>query len=178
MFERFTTATRNVVVGAQREAREAGAARIDSGDLLVALVRDQDETAARLLAGHEVTADGLAGEIGRVRRRGGLTDADAAALSTVGVDVESVVRSVEATFGKGVLAEPTAKRRKWHVPFTADAKKALEWSLREALRRGDKHIGTEHLLLALLSARTVAADVLSARGVTYQSVSERLAQAS
>ena len=42
----------------------------------------------------------------------------------------------------------------------------LELALREALRLGHDHIGTEHLLLGLLHAETGAArDVLVARGV-------------
>lgn len=36
------------------------------------------------------------------------------------------------------------------IPFDGDAKKALELTFREALRMGHDHIGTEHLLLALL----------------------------
>ena len=36
------------------------------------------------------------------------------------------------------------------VPFDAHAKKGLELTFREALRLGDSHVGTEHVLLALL----------------------------
>ncbi|MFD1661434.1 Clp protease N-terminal domain-containing protein [Streptomyces caeni] len=36
------------------------------------------------------------------------------------------------------------------VPYTAAAKKTLELTFREALRLGHDHIGTEHILLALL----------------------------
>jgi transcriptional regulator with XRE-family HTH domain len=41
-------------------------------------------------------------------------------------------------------------RRSRRTPFADASKKALELSLREALRRGDDHIGSEHLLLGLL----------------------------
>lgn len=37
-----------------------------------------------------------------------------------------------------------------HIPFTADTKKAMESSLREALQLGHNFIGTEHLLLGLV----------------------------
>lgn len=37
-----------------------------------------------------------------------------------------------------------------HIPFTGRAKKALELSLREAVARKDRHIGVEHVVLALL----------------------------
>jgi hypothetical protein len=36
-----------------------------------------------------------------------------------------------------------------HIPFTADAQKVLEGSLREALRLGHNYIGTEHILLGI-----------------------------
>jgi ATP-dependent Clp protease ATP-binding subunit ClpA len=36
------------------------------------------------------------------------------------------------------------------VPFDAGVKKALELTFREALRLGHNHVGTEHILLALL----------------------------
>jgi len=38
------------------------------------------------------------------------------------------------------------------VPFDVDARKALELTYREALRLGHNYVGTEHILLALLSA--------------------------
>lgn len=38
------------------------------------------------------------------------------------------------------------------VPYGPDAKKVLELTFREALRLGHDHIGTEHLLLAILEA--------------------------
>ena len=37
-----------------------------------------------------------------------------------------------------------------HIPFTPDAKKLLETSLREALQLGHNYIGTEHILLGLI----------------------------
>jgi ATP-dependent Clp protease ATP-binding subunit ClpC len=36
------------------------------------------------------------------------------------------------------------------IPFAPQAKKALELSLREAIRLGDKYIGSEHVLLGVL----------------------------
>ena len=172
MFERFSSAARLVVVNAQLAARAAGANEIDSPDLLVALLRVQDETTSRVLAGHVLPADELAGELDRARRRGGLSDDDAAALSTLGVDVDSVIRSVEASLGEQAMVMPGRRRRAGHIPFTTEAKQTLAQGLREALHRKHKQIGTEHLLLALLGRTSIAADALTARGVTYDAVSE------
>jgi ATP-dependent Clp protease ATP-binding subunit ClpA len=40
-----------------------------------------------------------------------------------------------------------------HIPFTPRAKKSLELSLREAQKLNDNYIGTEHLILALVSMK-------------------------
>lgn len=172
MFERFSGNARLVVIGAQQAARDVGANEIDSPDLLVALLRVKDEEIDRLLAGHEVTAGDVAEEVGRARRRGGLSDDEAAALTTLGVDVGSIIRNVEESLGEQAMAMPGRKRRTGHVPFSTEAKKTLEESLREALRRKHKYIGAEHLLLALLARKSIAADALNSRGVMYDAISE------
>jgi ATP-dependent Clp protease ATP-binding subunit ClpC len=49
-----------------------------------------------------------------------------------------------------------------NIPFTPQAKKALELSLRESLQLGDNYIGTEHLLLGLArEGHGVASQVLT-----------------
>jgi ATP-dependent Clp protease ATP-binding subunit ClpC len=51
-----------------------------------------------------------------------------------------------------------------HIPFTPQAKKALELSLRESMQLGDNFIGTEHLLLGLArEGHGVASQVLTAQ---------------
>jgi len=53
------------------------------------------------------------------------------------------------------------------IPFSADAKKVLELTFREALRLGHNYIGTEHILLALLEHED-GSGVLSELGVDRQ----------
>jgi ATP-dependent Clp protease ATP-binding subunit ClpA len=57
-----------------------------------------------------------------------------------------------------------------HLPFSPAAKKTLQLTLREALRLGHNYIGTEHVLLAVLSDDTPSAMVLSGLGVDRQRV--------
>ena len=52
-----------------------------------------------------------------------------------------------------------------HIPFSPAAKKLLELTLREALRMGHNYVGTEHMLLAVLSDDSPSAIVLSGLGV-------------
>ena len=83
------------------------------------------------------------------RRRGEL---DAAALATIGIDLDAVRKSVEEAFGPGALPgrrRCRRGRRAGHVPLSPRAKRALELSLREALAQGDRQIGPEHILLGL-----------------------------
>ncbi|MEU5727558.1 Clp protease N-terminal domain-containing protein [Streptomyces antimycoticus] len=125
--------------------------------------------------------------LAEVRRRGGITGADAEALAGFGIDVDEIVARVEEAHGVGALAAagstpgatpgPTAGsasaraprrgRRPLRRPFSREAKSVLERSLRIALARGDKYIGDEHLLLALTARPGVAAHVLADHDVTY-----------
>jgi hypothetical protein len=63
------------------------------------------------------------------------------------------------------------------VPLTSDARQTLHFAVEEAERVGDKHVGTEHLLLGLLRAdKGVAAIVLNAQGVTLSAFRTSLTQ--
>ncbi|MFJ5228881.1 Clp protease N-terminal domain-containing protein [Kitasatospora sp. NPDC088391] len=65
------------------------------------------------------------------------------------------------------------------VPYDAGAKKALELTMREALRLGHNYVGTEHLLLALLE-HEAGTGVLTSLGLdkptTETALTEALAQ--
>ncbi len=61
-----------------------------------------------------------------------------------GVVLETIRRTVTATL------PPPASEVPELIPFDGHAKKALELTFREALRLGHNHVGTEHILLALL----------------------------
>ncbi|MBB5933212.1 Clp protease N-terminal domain-containing protein [Streptomyces zagrosensis] len=62
------------------------------------------------------------------------------------------------------------------IPYTAGARKALELTLREALRLGHNHVGTEHLLLALLEHED-GAGVLADAGIDKEAATAHVAQA-
>jgi ATP-dependent Clp protease ATP-binding subunit ClpC len=88
----------------------------------------------------------------------GETDGLAArALGTRGVSLDSVRQDVISRVGRG-NGEPTG-----HIPFTPRAKKSLEHALREAIGLQHDYIGTEHILLGLLSEPDgVAGEILAA----------------
>ncbi len=170
--ERFTRDARQAVEGAVKEAERASAGEIRPEHLLLAVLD------APVLAGFGVSRDVLEADLREARRNGGLSTADADALKGLGIDVGQVVASVERSFGEGALAGE-AKRRRWpfggHLPFHADAKKALQRSLFEARDLGHGTLGKEHLVLGLLAGRDLVAEVLRARGVAYPEVRQRVA---
>jgi ATP-dependent Clp protease ATP-binding subunit ClpA len=76
-----------------------------------------------------------------------LDDEDAEALRLLGIDLDEVIRRIDQDLNAVGEASPQRRRR-----FARESKKVLELSLREALRLGDRFIGTEHVLLGLLRA--------------------------
>jgi ATP-dependent Clp protease ATP-binding subunit ClpA len=175
MFERFTEEARGVVVAAQREASDLHHGWIGTEHLLLGLLAEPQARGARLLAGFGITRAWGRAEVERVIGRGE-PDLDAAALATLGIDLDAVRERVERTFGPGALSRRPGCRRgrspgDARIPFTPRAKKALELSLREAIAMGDNFIGSEHLLLGLArEGEGVAAEILRSRAVTRQTV--------
>lgn len=82
------------------------------------------------------------------------------------------IAKLEAAEGTTRLAtlnalDHTSRERPDPQPFSADCKKALELSVREALRLGHTFVGTEHVLLGLLSEEDcTAAKVMATTGIT------------
>lgn len=68
----------------------------------------------------------------------------ARALASLGIDRDYADQQVIDTFGRGESSP------RGHMPFTPEAKRVLERSLREALGLGHSYIGPEHLLLGLI----------------------------
>jgi ATP-dependent Clp protease ATP-binding subunit ClpC len=68
----------------------------------------------------------------------------ARALEGLGIDIQTARAAVEKIVGPGP-GSPGG-----HIPFTPQAKRTLESSMREALALGHNHIGTEYILLGLL----------------------------
>jgi ATP-dependent Clp protease ATP-binding subunit ClpA len=102
----------------------------------------------------------------------------AAALAAVGVTLEPARQAARALPADPGERPPRAPGEP--LPVAPDARAVLEESLRVAVRRGDGHLGVEHLLLALLrddEGRGVA--LLAALGVEASElervVDERLA---
>ncbi|GAY12305.1 Clp protease N-terminal domain-containing protein [Pseudonocardia sp. N23] len=87
------------------------------------------------------------------------------ALARLGSDLDRVGDAMEGAAGPAVEEPPT------NPPFSGSARKALDLTRREALRLGHNYIGTEHLLLGILSdPADPAATALARLGVDHAAV--------
>jgi ATP-dependent Clp protease ATP-binding subunit ClpA len=178
MFERFQQDARMIVVSAQEESRDLGHNRIGTVHLLLGLAKDEDGTAGHALREHGVRLDDLRARVVRLAGAGNLANPlDGQALAAIGIDLDEVRRTVEASFGAGALDR--GRRTKGHLPFTPQANKSLERSLRSAIALKHKSICSGHLLLGLLRATgsdNLALQVLADAGA-LRSTADRLLRA-
>lgn len=168
MFERFSREARGAVIAAQDVARATASRTIDTRHVLVALAEQAGPAATALAAAgldvgrlaeklrSEITTDGLDGE----------------ALASLGIDLTAVRERTDAVFGAGALDR--VGHSPGHIPFTRDAKKALELALREALRLKQKTIDGRHLLLGIIRADCPGRDALTAQGIRVEELRQAL----
>jgi ATP-dependent Clp protease ATP-binding subunit ClpA len=182
MFERFTDNARQTVVIDQEESRSMQHGHIGTEHLLLGLLAADGSMAYRVLTANGLTTDGVRTGIQRNVTTPGtiLTGEDAAALRTVGIDVEAVLKRIEESFGSEALRGPAPQerglfRRRTKSRFTPRAKKTLELGLREALRLKDKHIGTEHILLGIIrEGEGLAAQIITEAGVSLDGLRQQV----
>jgi ATP-dependent Clp protease ATP-binding subunit ClpA len=121
---------------------------------------------ARMLNHHYVGTEHIL--LGLVHEGEGVA---AKALDSLGIGLETVREKVEETIGRG------EKPPSGHIPFTPRTKKVLELSLRESLQLGHNYIGTEHILLGMISeGEGVAAQVLVGLGADLDRVRQQVTQ--
>jgi ATP-dependent Clp protease ATP-binding subunit ClpA len=192
MFERFTSEARGVVVRAREESGRLRSGHLGTEHLLLGLLHPDAGAVAVLLREAGVDAERVRAEIGRLDPAPAriLSDEDAEALRTVGIDVEAVLARIEASFGPDALLvrEPgrDARRRGrgWgrrpgaRSRATPRFRKVLELSLREAIRLHNDAIGGEHLLLGLIrEGGGLGARILTDAGVDLARLREAAAAA-
>lgn len=194
MLERFSADARQTVAAAREQASLLRHNFIGCEHLLLALATLENDPAAGTLAAfgldHARLRDGVVAVVGEGIRTAetpvapeasGTGDPlDATALFSLGIDLDEVRRSIEASFGPGALdrsrstrdrtTRNRATRRRMsrsgsrnrnrdciRPSFTPRAKKTLEIAVRTAALTGDRTISTGHLLLGLLNQRDNAA---------------------
>ncbi|MFD3505650.1 Clp protease N-terminal domain-containing protein [Streptomyces sp. NPDC058676] len=178
MFERFTKDARDVVRGAVEHAEGAGGRSVEAEHMLLALLDREASRASFGLAalGLAERKESVRRALTEARRRAGLTQAETDALAGLGIDVSEIVARVEEVHGVGAMSGERKGKGWWsgRRTFGRDAKEVLERSLRIAVARRDRHVGDEHILLALSARPGVPAEVLADHGVTYEALTRVL----
>jgi ATP-dependent Clp protease ATP-binding subunit ClpA len=179
MYERMTIQARQLVQRAMADARRLAHRRMGSEHLLLALVAAEAPTAALFHAGG-ATPERVEAAVARVATTPDPIDADRDLLAAIGIDLDEVRARAEAAFGVGALDRGATRRPRLYFgrrraawlcerarpPVARDAQAVLESSLRVSLARGERHVGLEHVGLALLArAGDGAAGVLDHLGV-------------
>ncbi|MEA2192419.1 MAG: hypothetical protein QOI73_2540 [Solirubrobacteraceae bacterium] len=141
MFERFTGESREAVLRGLDVARRLGAEQVEPEHLLLALAEGHADAAARALAEAGLDAAGIEQAIEQDL---------VASLELVGVPA-SVVAAAPV--------HPRADR----PGFGVLAKHVLERALKQALRRGDRRVGADHVLLGLVAPPSASIARLLAR---------------
>ena len=188
MFERFTDKARTTVILAKAKATERGD-QIRPVYMLHALAAGEGVT-ARVLADLGVDADAVERQLNRTAPLGNplegwATSGDAEALATIGIDLDEITRKIEESFGPTALdrVPPTPQgpfTRASRMTLTREAKQTLAFALKEARGLHHSYIGTEHLLLGLLSVAECnprgdfTPDILSDLGIDPAQVRQRV----
>jgi ATP-dependent Clp protease ATP-binding subunit ClpA len=147
------------------EARRLGDNYVGTEHVLLALARDADGGAVRLLGQLAVTADAIeqsvTGLVGGSEPGGTI---DPQALAALGIDFEAVRKRLEQTFGPGALEQT----RSACLGIAPRLKQALAYAL--DLAAGEP-LCDEHVPLGILSVpESVAARVLRELDVTFEAV--------
>ena len=159
MFARFTDKSRASVEAAFEEARMLGHDALGDEDLLLGILRVDKGIAAEALFSLGVTLEAAREESERM-----LSDA----LCSIGISFEDVRREAGEAFDMSLPGD-----RK--IPYSPRAKDALVRARKEMRRLGDKPLGSEHVLLGILSNEDgTAVRMLDRMGVSPESLEERL----
>src|SRR4029453_15785066 len=149
---------------AQMEARRLGHHYLGPEHLLVGLLLEGDNLAARVLVAHGLDLESVRAEVDRLIGQGvlpGPQPSDGELLATLGVDLEAVHVRLQASFGEHAYWEAAQRGRRrpnqpvTHTPHTRPdpppllSGRAPHIAAHEAIAR-DQEVGPEHLLLGLL----------------------------
>jgi ATP-dependent Clp protease ATP-binding subunit ClpC len=162
IFNRFAREARRSVEAALQEARMLGHDSLGDEDLLLGILRADEGIAAEALSSLGVTLEDARGESEEML---------SGALASVGISLEEIRREAGEAFDLRI----PGKRR---IPFAPGAKKVLERAVRMSVSLGDKHLGTDHILLAILENEDgTAVRILARLGVTPEMLNDQLFEA-
>ena len=159
IFNRFAREARRSVEAAQQEARMLGHDSLGDEDLLLGILRADEGIAAEALSSLGVTLEDARAESEAMF---------SGALASIGISLEEIRREAGDAFD---LRIPDKRR----IPFAPGAKKVLEQAVATSVRLGDKYLGAEHILLAILENDDgTAVRILARLGVAPEMLDDQL----
>jgi ATP-dependent Clp protease ATP-binding subunit ClpA len=189
MTRNFTEDANAIVVQAYQDATRLGHPRLGGEHFLLALAA-ASQPAGAVLREHGVTPERVEAEIVRLSGGGLFGDLDRDALATVGVDIDAVRATTEASFGQEALtraARAAHSKPRWFnprpaafvgrdgdfLPLGPGSGQALQRARREAqARHASQAAGVEDLAVGILAtSEGLASSVLSALGVSGTALS-------
>jgi ATP-dependent Clp protease ATP-binding subunit ClpA len=189
MSRNFTEDANTIVVRAYEHAIRLGHPRLCGEHFLLALA-GASEPAGAVLREHGVTPERVETELVRLSGDGLFGDLDRDALATVGVDIDAVRATTEASFGQEALtraARAVHRKPRWFdprpaafngrdgafLPLGPGAGQALQRARREAqARHATQPSGVEDLALGILAiSEGLVPPVLSELGMSGPALS-------
>ena len=159
IFNRFTDRSRGCVEAAFDEARSLGHDALGDEDLLMGILRADEGYAAEALSSLGVTLEGAREESEEML---------AGALASIGISLEEIRWEAGDAFDMRIPENRS-------IAYSPRAKKALVEARRAMRRLGDDYLGTEHVLLGILSNEDgTAVRMLARMGVSMEMLEERL----
>jgi ATP-dependent Clp protease ATP-binding subunit ClpA len=165
VFERFTEQAQLVLDRAQDEAERLGHRHLGPEHLLLGVLTEGQSGAARVLGAYGVELVAARAGLLRLARQGVVPSpqpSDRELLETLGIDLDTVRRHTEQTFGVQALGAATwraTRRRGWWggtvawTPLCGPslvAKRALYLASEQARALGHREISPEHVVLGVL----------------------------
>jgi hypothetical protein len=188
MTRNFTEGADSIVVQAYEHAIRLGHPYLGGEHLLLALAASQP--AGAVLREHDVTPGRVEAEIVRLSGGGLFGDLDRDALAAVGIDIDAVRATTEASFGQEALtraARAVHRKPRWFnprpaafsgrdgafLPLGPGAGQALQRARREAQTRpAAQPAGVEDLALGILAvSEGLVPPILSALGASGPALS-------
>jgi ATP-dependent Clp protease ATP-binding subunit ClpC len=163
IFNRFTDRSRRSVEAAFEEARALGHDSLGDEDLLLGILRADEGIGAEALSSLGVTLEAAREESEELL---------SAALYSIGISLP--LQEVRRESGDAFEMRIPDDRK---IPYSPRAKNVLVRAREEMRRLGDNHLGTEHILLAVLrDEHGMSVRILAGLGVSAAEIEARLNQ--
>jgi ATP-dependent Clp protease ATP-binding subunit ClpC len=165
MFERYNEKARRVIFFSRYEAVQLGASQIEAEHILLGLIRVDNDLAIRFFPRRQADVESIRKEIEG---------------HTIARDTSVVFEwSFEGREAEGHTIARDPISTNIDLQLSNESKRVLAFAAEESEKLGDRHIGTEHLLLGLLCEKdSIAGTILLGLGLQISDMRQDLVKKS